>query len=130
MASGRHSLASYGPLGTPGFMAPEVLGADPRFSIKSDVYSLGCLIYSLATCRLPGSQLGSAFARTPELPTDYPVRMRRIVARCLSKEPVERPNSREVANEISEAFMDMMEHEKFGQMRAKLSSNNVPVGLM
>jgi serine/threonine protein kinase len=36
--------------GTPGYTAPEVLRGDP-FSVKSDVFSVGCLLFYLVTGR-------------------------------------------------------------------------------
>ncbi|KAF3928598.1 hypothetical protein AA313_de0203058 [Arthrobotrys entomopaga] len=103
-------------------MAPEVLSDDPRFSVKSDIYSLGCLIYSLCSSRLPPS-LSQLNNNVPEIPAIYPKRLREIIARCMQPNVDSRPNSREAANEISDAYMDILEDDKFGYMKAKLKDS-------
>ncbi|KAK6530113.1 G2-specific serine/threonine protein kinase [Orbilia ellipsospora] len=118
---GRQTIGSFGMMGTPGFMAPETLKDNPSFSVKSDIYSLGYLLYSLCTGRLPPS-LPLPVAKILEIPPHYPKRMRDIVSRCMQSDPDKRPNGREVSNGISESYLDILEHEKFGRMRAKLSN--------
>ncbi|KAK6346559.1 G2-specific serine/threonine protein kinase [Orbilia brochopaga] len=120
------SFASGGILGTPGFMAPETIGPDIQFSVKSDIYSLGCLLYSLCSCRPPppipatsSPEAGAALLRIPEC---YPKRLRDIIAQCMQRNPDDRPDSWEVTNEINEACIDVLQDDKFGNMRAKLLS--------
>lgn len=80
---------------TPAYAAPErFLG---EVNPKSDIFSLGILLYELATGRIPmeeaGTNLGSALnhgASVPELPGDYSRRFKALVARCLAKHPTER----------------------------------------
>ncbi|KAF3902781.1 Phytochrome [Arthrobotrys entomopaga] len=116
-----NTVASFGMMGTPGFMAPEILGDDPKFSVKSDVYSLGCLVYALCSGRPPPSLSGNILStRVPEIPPEFPKRMRNIISRCMQFDLERRPNSREALNEISEAYIDFTEDEKFGRMRSLL----------
>ncbi|EPS39521.1 hypothetical protein H072_6638 [Dactylellina haptotyla CBS 200.50] len=115
---GHHTVASIGSLGTPGFMAPETMGESPVFSVKSDIYSLGCLLYSLCSGRPPPSRLPGVVV--PSIPSEFPKRMRDIVAQCMLQDPAQRPNSREASNEISEAYLDLLEDDKFGRMKPLL----------
>ncbi|KAK6523469.1 G2-specific serine/threonine protein kinase [Arthrobotrys megalospora] len=118
----RFTPASFvgGVLGTPGFMAPETMGTDIKFSVKSDTYSLGCLIYSLCSCRPPPSSRASA-TEIFQIPEMYPRRLRDVIERCMQQNPDHRPSSWEVVNETSDAYMDILEDRKFGQMRIRIA---------
>ena len=97
-------------LGTPGYMSPEQFdahGVDER----SDLYSLGVVLFELLTGRLPFSgQTPIAIAiahktQAPPLPRSLrpgvPAWIERIVMRCLEKEPARRYASAvEVAAEL------------------------------
>jgi tRNA A-37 threonylcarbamoyl transferase component Bud32/ribosomal protein L37E len=86
-------------LGTPEYMAPEVITdgyADPR----SDIYSLGVLLFEAATGRLP-FHAGSPFqmlrkhvAETPpragKLRPDLPAHIDDAIARAMGKDPLDR----------------------------------------
>ncbi|KAK6540850.1 Serine/threonine-protein kinase Nek2 [Orbilia ellipsospora] len=112
-----------GLLGTPGFIAPEALGNSIIFSVKSDIYSLGCLLYNLCTCNPPPANNPSNTNTVQvQIGLEYPRRLAQIIQRCLDQNPEARPNSREVANEISEAYIDILEDAKYGQMRTKLAN--------
>lgn len=83
-------------LGTPGFMSPEqVLGkpADQR----SDVFAFGAVLFYMLTRRRPFAQSSSIdemyailHAAPPRLPPEVPAVLRRVVLRCLEKNPVRR----------------------------------------
>jgi adenylate cyclase len=86
-------------VGTLGYMSPEQvqgLAAGPR----SDVFSLGVMLYEMATGRRPfvgrsPAELISSILRDAPLPPTrlngaYPPRFDRLVARCLEKDPKHR----------------------------------------
>ncbi len=85
--------------GTPDYMAPECI--DPlAVDARSDLYSLGCMLYEMAVGR-PPYQGKTAFAvlrahRTaplPELPTNYSKELQQIIHKLLTKSPAERIQS-------------------------------------
>lgn len=94
-------------VGTPDYVAPERMGApvDPNApagdstalvgDIRSDIYSLGIVLYELLTGETPFSRLTSPWAIVraheteppPPLPDTVPFAMQAVVARCLAKRP-------------------------------------------
>jgi Protein kinase domain len=101
-ASGRSETA-----GTPAYMAPEQIGKGEA-SVRSDIYSLGLVIYELFTGRLPyqattliewrRAHLESS-PRTPSsVVKDIDPVVESAILRCLQKDPARRPSSvRQVA---------------------------------
>jgi Protein kinase domain len=86
-------------LGTPGYMSPEQFdahGVDER----SDVYSLGVVLFEVLTGRLPfrgQTPIAVAFAHKTEPPPllrslrpSVPAWLERVVLRCLEKDPARR----------------------------------------
>ncbi len=87
-------------MGTPGYMAPEVLRGS-RADVKSDVFAWGAVVLFAATGRAPfhGENLGEIVVRITELHPDLtplPERLRSLVGAALSKEPSLRPGSDEL----------------------------------
>ena len=86
-------------VGTLQYLPPEVLrggAADAR----SDIWAFGVVFYEMLTGRLPFREKGSyelvtAILRDPlpQLPPQVPAPLRRIVERCLVKEPAQRYGS-------------------------------------
>jgi serine/threonine-protein kinase len=89
-------------VGTPAYMAPEQM-AGMGTSVKSDIYSLGLVLYELFTGRkvLEGATLEEIRRRqmTETLPPpsslalDIDPEVDRVVMRCLAKDPAFRPRS-------------------------------------
>lgn len=92
MAGSRNTL-SMG-RGTPYYMAPEVM--QQRGDVRSDVYSLGVMLYEVVIGELPfsGSSewevLRKHEVEPPEFPHDLPPAYRSVLARCLAKKPDDR----------------------------------------
>lgn len=102
-------------IGTPQYMAPEQLAGDPAADHRVDIYALGLLAYELlageAPFKAPSPQetMAAQLTRAPEpigkRRGDIPPALAAVIARCLAKNPAERPQS---AAEVS-AILDEMD---------------------
>ena len=102
LAGGRGGApASTGPgrtMGTPGYMAPEVLSGEPG-GAHADVYALGVILYELFTLRPPFAGDESELERAhlalrppaPGLVADVPRALEELILSCLAKDPYRRP---------------------------------------
>ncbi len=90
-------------IGTPAYMAPEQLAADPAADHRVDLYAVGLLGYELLTGTTPftGSSpqatLAAQLTVTPPAPhltlTDVPEALSRVIMHCLEKDAGKRPAS-------------------------------------
>ena len=90
-------------LGSPAYMAPEQIAADPKADHRVDIYSFGALAYEMLTGRPPfeGTSPQQLFvAHLTESPVrlshrrgHVPVALVDLIMRCLAKEPEDRPQS-------------------------------------
>jgi eukaryotic-like serine/threonine-protein kinase len=103
-------------LGTPHYMSPEQAGADRDLSARSDVYSLGCVLYEMLAGQPPhtGPTAQSILVRilteTPrpltELRHTVPPHVASAVAKAIEKLPADRFDS-------ARAFRDALEDPGF-----------------
>ena len=87
-------------LGTPAYMAPEQIAADPRTDHRADIYAVGVVAYELLTGRPPfhsdepQAVLAAHLSQTPEpIAThrpDVPPVLGELVMKCLEKRPADR----------------------------------------
>lgn len=90
-------------IGTPAYMAPEQIAADPAADHRMDLYALGLLGYELLTGKVPFKEaspqqtMAAQLTRDPEpverSRPDVPVALRQLLARLLQKAPGDRPAS-------------------------------------
>jgi serine/threonine-protein kinase len=90
-------------LGTPAYMAPEQVAADPTIDHRADLYSFGVVAYELLTGRTPFADrsprqiLAAHVAERPEPVSTHrpatPPALAALVMRCLEKHPADRPQS-------------------------------------
>ena len=103
-------------LGTPAYMSPEqAAGQSARIDGRSDVYSLGCMMFQMATGHIPFSDadLGEALIGHLQLPPPRPRTLapaipqswEAVILKCLEKKPESRYQSmREVHDELARAM--------------------------
>ena len=90
-------------LGTPAYMAPEQISADPSADNRADIYSFGCVAYEVLTGAAPFAHRSQAqlyVAHLTEVPapiesrrSDCPEEVAVLVTKCLEKDPANRPQS-------------------------------------
>ena len=99
-------------LGTPAYMAPEQIAADPAIDHRADIYAFGCVAYEVLTGSAPFAdrspqQLYAAHLmhkpaslrdRRPDCPEEFAA----LVMKCLEKEAADRPESaRQILHALS-----------------------------
>jgi NIMA (never in mitosis gene a)-related kinase len=91
-------------VGTPFYMSPEICAAE-RYTLKSDIWSLGCIIYELCT-REPPFNAKTHFdlvkkikeGRVSALPEVYSPELNAVVKDCLKVNPDRRPDTAALLN--------------------------------
>lgn len=87
-------------LGTPGYMAPEQLAADPAVDARADIYAMGVIAYEMLAGHPPFPGLSPSLlvvahmTKAPEpiagCRAGVPAPLAQLVMRCLQKEPADR----------------------------------------
>ena len=85
-------------VGTPFYMSPELI-SEKRYNEKSDVWSIGCLVYELCALRPPFEALNVVslgqkitLGRFARIPQRYSDELHDIIKRMLTLSPTERPS--------------------------------------
>jgi len=109
-------------LGTPYYMSPEQAGSSKQVDHRSDIFSLGVILYQCATHELPfkgdslfkllGEILHSEPPRVSTLSNGVPPAFEAVIARAMKKEPAQRFQS---ATELGAALLP------FASTRVRLS---------
>jgi eukaryotic-like serine/threonine-protein kinase len=93
-------VVSSGAVGSPPYMSPEQVRASADLDARTDIWSLGCVLYELLTLRVPfhrSSRMESCAAVLEQEPPpvralrpDLPAELEDVLARCLRKVASER----------------------------------------
>lgn len=108
---GRHMTQTGMLIGTPVYMSPEQCRGAGNIDHRSDLYSLGCVLFTMIAGRPPFDQGGSGeviaahLKETPpllsQLVPGIPAELDTLLARCLAKDAADRPQS---ALELADAL--------------------------
>ncbi|KAI9732018.1 MAG: G2-specific serine/threonine protein kinase [Claussenomyces sp. TS43310] len=91
-------------VGTPFYMSPEICAAE-RYTLKSDIWSLGCIIYELCA-REPPFNARSHFqlvqkikeGKVAAIPSVYSPELMAVIKDCLKVNPDRRPDTAQLLN--------------------------------
>lgn len=91
-------------VGTPFYMSPEICAAE-RYSLYSDIWSLGCIIYELCTKEPPFNARTHIelfhkikAGRVSSLPPVYSAELQKVINSCLQVNPNSRPDTAQLLN--------------------------------
>ena len=101
-------------MGTVSYMSPEQVQGKP-VDARSDIFSFGCILYEAATRQRPFTAdsnveimhkiLHENPRKVEELNPEAPAELRRVIRRCLAKQPEQRAQSmKDIAIELREIF--------------------------
>ena len=97
---------AYTQTGTPYYASPEVWNDKP-YDHKSDIWSLGCIIYEMCSLKLPflGNDMQELNKNIQKckynpIPDSYSREMKNLVELCLQKNPTLRPSARQLLDNL------------------------------
>ena len=118
-----NTIQAHSKVGTPLYMSPEVLKGD-GYDFKSDIWSLGCILYELAMLKSPfkaeGLNLYSLFQKISKgdylpLPEQYSDELKDLAYKMISTSSEDRPEigpSCELAQEMRSIYSDKQKAAK------------------
>ena len=87
----------YTQTGTPYYASPEIWRDDP-YNAKSDIWSLGCVLYEICALKPPfiSTDMKDLYlkiqkANVPRIPGHYSDQLQEFIQKCLAKSPSKRP---------------------------------------
>ena len=110
--------------GTPAYLAPELRsGAGGTVSAKSDIYSLGMMVYCMLSRRVvepPSNGAGAATRRSiwpPELPAGTHPSYHAVLQRMLAIDPTQRPTCSELLGDSAMSLLKQLATEAEAELR-------------
>jgi len=120
-------------VGTPYYMSPEIIENKP-YQFKSDVWSLGCILYELCTLEHTFRAaniielIKKILNETPEpIPSCYSRELQEVISLILNKNPIQRPSIDQLLqiNFMRSVLVYFLDPEHFGEFRYVPSGNSV-----
>ncbi|WP_010582020.1 bifunctional serine/threonine-protein kinase/formylglycine-generating enzyme family protein [Schlesneria paludicola] len=125
--------------GTVEYMAPELLGREPRATPQSDIYAFGVILYQMLTGQVPFPQADTshmalaeclnAICRSAPPPfrdvapdRHHPPAIETLVMQCLEKDPARRPAS---MSEVRERYLEAHDRAQKRPVTAKKVTRNL-----
>lgn len=100
-------------VGTPFYMSPEICSSE-RYSGKSDIWSMGCIMYELCTLEPPFNARSHLeliqkirLGKVKSLPSRYSKELGMVIASCLRVNPDERPDTAQMLQTTGIKFARM-----------------------
>ena len=123
-----------GNIGTPHWMAPELLQPSQGYDFKVDVYAYGIVLWEILTSSVPyeGLMAAQIIAQVlmsdfrPEIPEDTPLGMRSLIEDCWCRDPSRRPTFFEVLRRFKKGqiyFNDVNQNETLIYIRNSLQED-------
>ncbi|OHT02802.1 TKL family protein kinase [Tritrichomonas foetus] len=110
-------------IGTPHWMAPEILSTSSNYTSKIDVYAYGIVLWELATGQTPYSGMDSHYIinqvlsndTRPLMPQDVNPQMKDLITQCWDRNPDVRPSFDEIVKkfETENVMMNGANREEF-----------------
>jgi serine/threonine-protein kinase len=123
-------------IGTPAYMSPEQVHGDREIDGRSDIYTLGVILFEMLTGQMPyradtPAKLMMAHVLTPvpvirEVRPDLPPDCNAIIRRALAKDPDDRFTT---AGALAQSFTDVLHSEPAPPAPATASSGAAPTVL-
>ncbi len=127
-------------IGTPAYMAPEQLAADPAADHRVDLYAIGLLAYELLTGTAPFSgtspqaTLAAQLTVRPTAPhitqPDIPASLSAVIMQCLEKDANKRPETASMLLEKIDAVSMNVSGEVAGASASRSSRGLLAVALL
>ncbi|KAG0258387.1 hypothetical protein DFQ27_004656 [Actinomortierella ambigua] len=95
--------------GTVRWTAPELFTLHPKYTRKSDVYALGCIMWEIAANKTPPfkdqNDVNIVISCVTKggreiIPPDTPDEYRQLIERCWAQDPMERPEASEIVHPV------------------------------
>ncbi|OHT01312.1 TKL family protein kinase [Tritrichomonas foetus] len=110
MVRTRQNAPMTGMIGTPHWMAPEVLMSVPSYDERVDVYSFAIFLWELLTGEMPYNKMQQVDIAIgichgtlrPTIPDDTPPVLARLIESCWSQKPENRPQMSKIVIELSQ----------------------------
>ncbi|KPJ67969.1 MAG: hypothetical protein AMJ43_00700 [Coxiella sp. DG_40] len=106
------------PMGTAGWIAPELFSNDPIYSEKSDIFALGMVFWEIVArkdpfeeCEHPNQIVNKVLGgERPQIPEDCPPAFKELIEWCWDQDPTRRPTADEIVKYLNEHMLEIVNY--------------------